>query len=155
MQVVTDAVLARHARQFRDALDAVDPETWKRVTVTAFPGGACGHATELLGRYLRDQTGIEADYVVKDLRNPDGSWRSGHAWLEYEGLILDITGDQFGWPPVIVDRNSALHAEADDNDRYALTSDHQWWGIYYAPVYAEALRWLAAHGDGSGCPLRR
>lgn len=132
------------AALFRSALDAVDPKIWLAVTIDDFPRGACGHAAELLGRYLRDRLAIECTYVLKDFVEADGTWRGGHAWLEHDGLIIDITGDQFGWPPVIVTRASARHEGAEDNLRQGLTKDAQWWGIYCAPVYTEALRWIAA-----------
>ena len=133
---VNDAVILVNARLFRAALDRVDPLVWQRVTVTNFPRGACGHASELLGRFLREHLGVEPLYVVRDNDEPDGSWRGGHAWLELDGLIIDITGDQFGWEPVIVSRSSARHAEGQPNLRQALMSDPQWWARYAAPVYA-------------------
>lgn len=76
--------------------------------------------------------------------NPGGSWRSGHAWLDFDGLIIDITGDQFGWAPVIVTRFSRVHEETDAQLHQPLTNDARWWGIYCAPIYAQALRWIAA-----------
>lgn len=133
---VNDAVILVNARLFRAALDRVDPLVWQRVTVTNFPRGACGHASELLGRFLREHLGVEPLYVARDNDEPDGSWRGGHAWLELDGLIIDITGDQFGWEPVIVSRSSARHAEGQPNLRQALMSDPQWWARYAAPVYA-------------------
>jgi hypothetical protein len=56
-----------------------------------FPEGSCGVASGLLGQYLMD-SGL-------------GDWRyrmgfqcdslASHAWLERDGLTLDITADQF------------------------------------------------------------
>jgi len=56
-----------------------------------FPEGSCGAASQLLGQYLTD-SGL-------------GDWRyrmgfqcdslASHAWLERQGLTLDITADQF------------------------------------------------------------
>ena len=139
-----DETIRQAATMFRSALDAVDPKIWLAVTIDDFPRGACGHAAELLGRYLRDMFAIESIYVLKDFWDSEGTWRGGHAWLEHDGLIVDITGDQFGWPPVIVTRSSSVHEEAENNLRQRLTEDVQWWGIYCAPVYTEALRWIAA-----------
>lgn len=145
---VNDAVILVNARLFRAALDRVDPLVWQRVTVTNFPKGACGHASELLGRYLRDRLGVEPLYVVRDNDEPDGSWRGGHAWLELNGLTIDITGDQFGWEPVIVSRSSARHGEGQPNLRQALTADPQWWGLYAAPVYAAVEAIMARDAKG-------
>lgn len=53
-----------------------------------FPRGCCGDASDLLVEYFR-QKGIEVESV-------SGVRRSGtHAWLEVDGLIVDITADQF------------------------------------------------------------
>ncbi|QSR17019.1 hypothetical protein CA833_07440 [Novosphingobium sp. KA1] len=148
---VDDALILDAAKQFRAALDSVDPLVWHKVTVSNFPKGACGHASELLGRYLRDLLGIEPLYVVKDNDLPGGAWHGGHAWLELDGLIIDVTGDQFGWETVIVSRSSARHAEGEPNLRQALTTDARWWGRYGAPIYAVATALMAndAHEGGS------
>jgi hypothetical protein len=144
MTPVAEGDILDAAMVFRAALDVVDADIWLAATIDQFPAGACGHASELLGRYLRDTLAIECAYVLKDLMNPDGSWRSGHAWLDFDGLIIDITGDQFGWAPVIVTRVSRVHEEADAQLHQPLTNDVRWWGIYCAPIYAQALRWIAA-----------
>jgi hypothetical protein len=34
-----------------------------------------------------------------------------HAWLEVEGIVIDITADQIGLPPVIVSEDSQWHSE--------------------------------------------
>lgn len=72
-----------------------------------FPAGACGAASELLGQYLID-SGL-------------GHWRyrmgfqcdslAAHAWLERDGLTLDITADQFRdvAEPVVVTAIPAWH----------------------------------------------
>lgn len=129
--------------RFRGALDGVDQAIWASVTISAFPRAACGHAAEMLGVYLRETLGIEAEYVLKDFYAADGEWTGGHAWLEWDGLIIDITGDQFDWPAVVVRRTSPSHDEGHPNLRQRLNTDLRWWGRYCAPVYAAALRALA------------
>lgn len=146
---VPDAIIRVAASRFRAALDRVDPNIWTAVTIKHFPRGACGHAAELLGRYLRDELGVTAEYVLRDFYNDDGSWRGGHAWLEYDGLIIDITGDQFGWESVIVQRESAVHMAGELQLRQSLTSDIRWWASHAAPVYAAARGIL-----GSGTAAR-
>ena len=62
-----------------------------------FPSGCCGVASELLGHYLNTQHGLKAEYICGE--------RDGltHAWLELDGVVIDITGDQFdGRPPVFM-----------------------------------------------------
>lgn len=128
--------ISARAIQFRNALDRVSAITWNSVTITRFPHGACGHCCELLARYLLDNLGIESTYASGHIGHlVDGGT---HAWLEHEGLFIDISADQFGLPPVIVARQSTLHEQATEIHRHAIIKDH-WWAQYAAPVYREAL----------------
>lgn len=80
---------------------------------------ACGNATPLLGTYLAEIGLGTFDYVLGERRERDadgGPQYQSHAWLEQDGLIVDITGDQFseGAEAVIVTRErSPLHASFD------------------------------------------
>lgn len=93
------------AERFRAAIEACD---LKRLPIAfhEFPRGSCGDATLLLAKYLKDNGQVGFVYVC-GIR--DGH---SHAWLEREGLIVDITGDQFpdNNDPVCVSRRSAWHA---------------------------------------------
>lgn len=64
--MATEDEICTAATRFRSALDAIAPATWAKATVTNFPRGACGHASELLGRFLRETIGIEPEVVVQD-----------------------------------------------------------------------------------------
>lgn len=57
-----------------------------------FPSGACGAVCELLGDYLRD-SGLGNWHYVWGVKATE--WGGTHAWLECEGTLIDITGDQF------------------------------------------------------------
>ena len=59
------------------------------VMLEDFPFGSCGAASELLAQYLEDNGYGAFDYVLGE----DGG--QSHAWLEQDGLIVDITLDQF------------------------------------------------------------
>lgn len=61
----TDAEVEQAARDFRTAIDTAGPEPWAFKHIT-YPRGACGHAAELLGRYLIERLGVIADYINKD-----------------------------------------------------------------------------------------
>jgi hypothetical protein len=129
------------AEKLRWALERVSPNTWASVTIDSFPRGACGHCAELLARYLKDNLAMEAIYASGHVGHiVDGGT---HAWLEYDGLFIDISADQFGLPAVIVERHSNLHEEATDIDRHPIIQDH-WWGKYAAPVYREAMELINA-----------
>jgi hypothetical protein len=112
----TDVEIERAARAFRAAIDAAGPEPWESRGQT-FPRGACGLTSELLGRYLIDELGIVAKYVCEDAGDI-GGWQGSHAWLEFKGLTIDITGDQFGWEPVIVTRAPEYHGRGHKNVRH-------------------------------------
>jgi hypothetical protein len=58
MTRVADENVRDAATIVRAALDAVAAGTWLAATVDRFPAGDCGHASELLGRHLRDTLGI-------------------------------------------------------------------------------------------------
>ena len=82
------------ATSFRTAILATDPnevDAEVRFIVADFPKGVCGAICFLLGHYLRQNGFPEAEYV-NGIRRPDGE---SHAWIETDGLIVDITGDQF------------------------------------------------------------
>lgn len=103
-----DATVARHARKFRAAFETVMPEHPLR---PPFPRGWCTMASMLLGEYLRE-VGL-GDFQTRSgiLRTAEPS--QTHAWLERDGLIVDITADQFPDTDkaVIVSRDSPWHRE--------------------------------------------
>ena len=92
------------ARQFRDAIERT-PSNELPITMQAFPAGACGDATLLLGHYLIAH-GLDAfDYVLGE--RDDHS----HAWLQQGTLIVDITADQFAEidEPILITTNPVWH----------------------------------------------
>ena len=95
----------RFRRAVRDTDPSeVDPEV--RFIVAAFPKGVCGAICFLLGHYLRKNGFPGAEYC-NGIRRSDGE---SHAWIETEGLIVDITGDQF----------------AEIDDEVIVTADFTW-----------------------------
>lgn len=85
-------LLLHDVRRFRDAIEAchrdLDPVVFSR-----FPRGCCGDVAQLLAAYLRDRGHGAFTYVCGS--RPDGGDILTHAWLEGDGFIIDITGDQF------------------------------------------------------------
>lgn len=137
----TDAEIETAATDFRAALDAVDRSLWEDIQITNFPRGACGHCAELLARYLHDRFGIIPDYVSRNLDRGDGAFEHGHAWLEFNGLLIDISGDQFGWPAVVVARTPGLaYSRSQPNIRHPWRLDSRWWSDQCSAI------WLAAQG---------
>lgn len=80
-----------------------------------FPMGSCGDASLLLGKYL-DEMGLgKFDYVCGE------PGRQSHAWLEKDGIIVDITADQFDGvtEEVIVADNSDFHKRFEKDFRHS------------------------------------
>lgn len=90
------------AHRFRRAFEAGGLES---ISFREFPRGACGDASELLGEYLRDCGLGDWMYISGIESAPDGNCT--HAWLECDGIYIDITGDQFVDcdKPVVVTRS--------------------------------------------------
>lgn len=55
----------------------------------SFPTGSCGSSSDLLAQYLLSK-GVKKIKYVHGKRG-----RHSHGWLEIDGLIIDIAGDQF------------------------------------------------------------
>jgi hypothetical protein len=92
------------AGAFRSAIERTDRERLP-CTLQEFPKGSCGDAALLLGTFLKNQGMGPFQYVC--------GWRDGysHAWLEADGIIIDITADFFPdeSDPVIVTNRSPWH----------------------------------------------
>jgi len=91
---------------------------WHRIWGPPMPATpsqwTCVRSSIFLVRVLQDQ-GIEASLQSGQSPEPSpgimpkncglltaGGW-AGHAWVEAEGFIVDVTADQFGHAPVVVE----------------------------------------------------
>ena len=83
-----DEIVAAASR-FRQAIELNRPHP---ASFGDFPRGACGAVCELLGDYLRD-CGLGDWLYVMGVKAAESG--GTHAWLELDGTLLDITGDQF------------------------------------------------------------
>lgn len=97
------------AHRLRFAIDQV-PRAELPLGLRAFPNGACGDASLLLGAYFVD-SGVQGFVYVHGSRRVNDESRAWHGWLERAGLLVDITADQFLDAPaaVIVSANSTWH----------------------------------------------
>jgi hypothetical protein len=96
------------ARALRNAIEMCEPT---KLPWPAFPHGACGDTSLILGQVLHD-TGIKGfDYVGGNKHRDNGEWYSSHGWLQNGEWIVDITADQFPdvETPVIVTNCSEWH----------------------------------------------
>ncbi|PDH65685.1 MAG: hypothetical protein CNE89_10975 [Sphingomonadaceae bacterium MED-G03] len=126
------------ALKFRRALDMVAPAVWKDCLIDSFPQGACGHASELFARYLTQELGIEPTYASGEIGHLLDGEAAKHAWLDHNGLVIDLTADQFLLEPVIVSRSSHFHTAAVEVERHQILNDG-WFAENAAPVWFAAL----------------
>lgn len=107
----TTAQLHRIATAFRAGLEQAP---WPYF-LNNFPHGCCGPAADLLGLYLIETNNGTAQYIFSEDQARQKAGRPtgymSHAWLVLDGLIIDITADQFDDvdETVIVQRTSAWH----------------------------------------------
>lgn len=79
---------------FRNAIDiAKENDEFRKIyPFYKFPDDCCEHTCDLLGQYLLER-GIETSQVNGSFKD-GGIWH--HVWLlTNDGLVIDITGDQF------------------------------------------------------------
>ena len=121
-----EAELRRIVLAFRKRLEAAD-RSGLHITLHRFPVGSCGVASEILAQVLRKRWPEAKLMLVRgELRRGGELW--SHAWLELDGITIDITADQFGREPVIVARESAWHEALLEVEREPSTFDPGWWG---------------------------
>lgn len=98
--------------RFRKAIEKC-PKNLLPISFDLFPLGACGDASLVLAKFLQDNGYDGFDYVC--------GWKDtqSHAWLEKDGLIVNITLNQFDdqMPDVVVTSNSKFHHQFTNNQR--------------------------------------
>jgi hypothetical protein len=129
-QDMTDTVmeqLLEIALAARGALERYAPnaEGMDGILFGRFPHGTCGGTSELLGRYLIEAGYENVMYVCGNKHN-EGS----HAWVEVGEFILDITGDQFGQPAVVVTTASDWHDEWEQEGARPPICTREQWPMY-------------------------
>jgi hypothetical protein len=108
-------VLVGLATRFRTAIIESEPRSLIG-SLTNYPNGACEDASYLLARYFADQGCGEFEFVLGVRKQKSHS----HAWLEQEGLIVDITADQFKGmnSGVFVSQNGSWHRQFIEENRH-------------------------------------
>lgn len=96
------------ASRLRAAFDAAADLV--SVSFALFPRGACGDAAILLGQYLED-SGLGVWTYVSGSARADTPVHGTHGWIEQDGVIAEITADQFDdvTTPVIVTTDRRWH----------------------------------------------
>jgi hypothetical protein len=113
----------------------------------------CEFASNLLGRYLRDEGFDNVRYVCGSRRLEARTGDERHAWLEAQGFIIDITGDQFpdGIEPVVVTDDHSWHSrfrifesrDATDLNDYPVAAQKQ-----YERLFRQVVRKIPAARPG-------
>lgn len=129
--------LKQKAIRFRNAINQAKKRgalDWHS-TFSKFPDDCCDMTCDLLGQYLLE-SGIET-YQINGVNKYDSNWH--HVWLvTTEGVIVDITGDQFigkilndgDVDPVHVGREGIVHKifcikqEREENTRFVDPRDY-------------------------------
>lgn len=123
------------ASDFRAAIEEskdVEPTLHR---LAAFPKDCCDISSIFLNAYLKANEVAGIEEVRGEPAGPDAQqW--AHTWLEANGIVIDITADQFGRPPVIVTRHSAWHSQLKKQGREpARPVDKQ-----HGPVYEKIAK---------------
>jgi hypothetical protein len=106
-----------HTKQFRTALENC-PKKLLPITFEYFPKGSCGDACLLLAKYLQNMECGTFDYVCGVIKENKENRFQSHAWLQKDGLIIDITADQFEGVEnsVIITENSTWYNQFKVDD---------------------------------------
>ncbi|HFH3285728.1 hypothetical protein [Pseudomonas aeruginosa] len=110
-----------------------------------FPRGACGPASEILGRLLKEEFDYDGVYVCGN-DHPQLGREQSHAWLEVGEFLLDITHDQFketglsGW---VFERGGEWHELFSDTDTRPGFCAPANWPCYPHDGYQAALAELS------------
>lgn len=101
---MTNESLVEIVERFRDAADEVVMADGAPEHMLGFPRGCCGTMSDMLGEYL-NSLGIGVFLYVRA-----GRAKASHAWVELDGIVIDITSDQFqGRPRVYVGEADAWY----------------------------------------------
>lgn len=100
--------LTQLAKAFKKAFDDSDLSQAPGF-LQNFPSGCCSWATIFIGHYLKYECGLSLKRI-HSARRINGDQ---HEWLIVNGIIIDITADQFddAPSPVIVETDSEWHAQ--------------------------------------------
>lgn len=85
------------SKKFREIVIATPRNSFpwnSSMGISQFPEGCCRDASQILATYLYSELGIICNLILGTNGGMDNEIFS-HAWLEFEGMVIDITADQF------------------------------------------------------------
>lgn len=101
--IIDDYKLYEIVSEFRNAIEKAkaDRKFVSDCRFRYFPRGCCDDASALLSEYLL-LFGIKCKIVEGKYYDDNPELNSSHGWIELpDGRVIDITGDQFKYNPVI------------------------------------------------------
>jgi hypothetical protein len=134
---VTEQQIREHAERFRRCLEELQPQLG--VSFERFPYRSCGDSSNLLGEWLTEQGVSGLEYVCGEFDH-----EKSHAWLELDGLIIDITPDLFeaGPGPVYVGESQSFHSQLKEQSRRPHYLDDS-----IKSQYRLCKQWMEAESD--------
>lgn len=134
--------------EFRTALE-IFPKKGLLLPFDDFPFGTCGDASLLLAKYFENCGLGNFRYISGTIRE-NGSFQS-HAWLEKDGLIIDITADQFEEfdEPVIIEHgeNSWYRRFESEEEVSDFNLHTDWSRGALASVYRRVIEYVSLVDD--------
>jgi hypothetical protein len=96
------------ATDFRNAFEASDLSQAPGF-LPHFPEGCCSWTTWMIGHFLKFEMCQPAEEINAERVSPSGTFQ--HAWLSTDGIIIDITSDEFedSEARIIFSRDSEWH----------------------------------------------
>lgn len=130
--------LYNHCKSLRDLLEKCKNEN--KELFNTFPNAYCADASLWLCDYLINK-GLDSSLFRFRSRDPFLNEGGNHVWLNYLGIDMDITADQFNkkgynFPQVIVTDNNPLYYIYDNNRCKKEYSSHS-----YSPLCCLYERW--------------
>ncbi len=118
MNEANGATLHRLASAFRDAIEQTRADKAPGA-LPYFPDGACRLTSRLFAMHIArrpDSANFGHVQLVSGVV-PTSTHESRHFWLEIDLVVVDLTADPFGQPPVIVGAPTAFHQSLSSSTR--------------------------------------
>ena len=114
---MTTGQLRAEAARFRKAIEKAKSNIQfsYKDRMSRFPRGCCDDTADLFAHYLFRVFGvttIRVDGAYYD-GNPENN--CSHSWQELDGIIIDLTGDQFEYNPVFLNYSESVYVGPIDD----------------------------------------
>lgn len=126
---MTEQIIRQIATEFRAAIEVAKdagefkpPKPYQREPMDNFPYDCCDDTADLFIHYLYHTFEIDSIKVTGSYYSKRLKCTCFHTWQEFEGWVIDLTGDQFDRDsdikvktiPVYVDRMDEFHRQFEN-----------------------------------------